>query len=72
VPSTRLKTQKGSQRILNIARQALIDDGAYFPEANSLDVIGGHENGFIAAATEAFAKHYPLALKPQHFWLTIL
>ena len=55
-----------------MARQALIDDGAYFPEANSLEVIGGHENGFIAAATMAFAKHYPLAVKPQHFWLLIL
>ena len=55
-----------------MARQALIDEGAYFPEANLLNVIDGHENGLIAAATEAFAKHYPLALKPQHFWLTIL
>ena len=55
-----------------MARQALIDDGAYFPEANSLDVISGHENGFIAAATEASAEHYPLAVKPQHFWLLIL
>ena len=55
-----------------MARKALIDEGAYFPEGNSLDVIGGHENGFIAAATMAFAKHYPLAVKPQHFWLLIL
>lgn len=26
----------------------------------------------IAAATAAFAGHYPLAVKPQHFWLMIL
>ena len=72
MPSTRLKTHKCSQRIRNMSRQSLIDDGAYFPEANSLDVISGHENGFIAAATKAFAEHYPLAVKPQHFWLLIL
>jgi hypothetical protein len=55
-----------------LARQNLIDEGSLFPEAKSLDVISGHENGFIAAATEAFANHYPLAVKPQHFWLMIL
>ena len=55
-----------------MARRNLIDEGSLFSEAKSLDVITGHENGFIAAATEAFANHYPLAVKPQHFWLMIL
>jgi len=31
----------------------------------------GHRHGFIAAVSEAFARHYPLALRPQHFWLLI-
>jgi hypothetical protein len=31
----------------------------------------GHRNGFIAAVTAAFAHHYPLALRPQHFWLLV-
>ena len=33
---------------------------------------GWHPHGFIAAAISAFANHYPLALRPQHFWLMIL
>ena len=33
---------------------------------------GCHPHGFIAAAVSAFANHYPLALRPQHFWLMIL
>ena len=37
-----------------------------------MDVIQGHDNGFICAAIEAFDNHYPLALRPQHFWLMIL
>eukprot|EP01052_Picozoa_sp_SAG31_P017612 SAG31_NODE_1213_length_9359_cov_4.298164_7_plen_88_part_00 len=31
----------------------------------------GHEHGFIAAVTAAFKDHYPLALRPQHFWLMV-
>ena len=34
-------------------------------------LVGGHEHGFIAAVTAAFRDHYPLSLKPQHFWLMI-
>jgi hypothetical protein len=32
----------------------------------------GHKNGFVAAATLAFAEHYPLAIRPQHLWILIL
>jgi hypothetical protein len=31
-----------------------------------------HKNGFIGAAIQAFKKHYPLEVKPIHFWLLIM
>lgn len=34
-------------------------------------LLDGHRHGFIAAVTAAFAHHYPLALRPQHFWLLV-
>ena len=30
-----------------------------------------HKHGFIAAITAAFRDHYPLKLKPQHFWIMV-
>jgi hypothetical protein len=29
----------------------------------------GHRHGFISVVTADFAEHYPLALRPQRFWL---
>jgi len=31
-----------------------------------------HPHGFLAAAVDAFANHYPLALSPDHFWILVL
>jgi hypothetical protein len=31
----------------------------------------GHAHGFISAVTSAFKDHYPLALRPQHFFLLV-
>lgn len=31
----------------------------------------GHKHGFISAVTAAFKDHYPLALRPQHFFLLV-
>merc|ERR1711920_412695 len=53
--------------------KGLVDAGGMFnfsPDATVLDKV--HPHGFIAAATAAFASHYPLAIRPQHFWLMIL
>lgn len=55
------------------APPGLVDAGGVMPHDPSEEVIGGsHPHGFIAAAISAFANHYPLALRPQHFWLMIL
>ena len=55
------------------APPSLVDAGGVMPHDPSEEVIEGcHPHGFIAAAVSAFANHYPLALRPQHFWLMIL
>lgn len=41
-------------------------------DASDLVISEGHPHGFITAAVSAFANHYPLAVRPQHFWLMIL
>jgi len=51
----------------------LIDQGALFPESKNINQIkASHENGFVAAAAEAFSRHYPLVMAPQHVWMMIL
>jgi len=55
------------------APPGLVDAGGVMPHDPSEELIeGSHPHGFIAAAISAFANHYPLALRPQHFWLMIL
>ena len=55
------------------APPGLVDAGGVMPHDPSEEVVeGSHPHGFIAAAISAFANHYPLALRPQHFWLMIL
>jgi len=52
--------------------RGLVDAGgryAHPPGERMLE--DGHEHGFIAAVTAAFKGHYPLALRPQHFWLMV-
>lgn len=54
-------------------KNKLIDEGGLFPEAKQTNIIkDAHENGFVAAAVEAFSRHYPLVLSPTHFWMMIL
>jgi len=51
----------------------LVDQGGIMRHDESELVLrDGHAHGFIAAALAAFANHYPLALRPQHFWLMVL
>jgi hypothetical protein len=51
----------------------LIDPTSYFPEAETTNVIQRwHKNNFISAIITAFSEHFPLALRPQHFWILIL
>ena len=75
VPTELLKTKPLDrlieERILDSAR--LVDAGGVMPHDPNEELIEGcHPHGFIAAAVSAFANHYPLALRPQHFWLMIL
>ena len=75
VPTELLKTKPLDrlieERILDSA--SLVDAGGVMPHDPSEEGIEGwHPHGFIAAAVSAFANHYPLALRPQHFWLMIL
>lgn len=51
----------------------LVDDGGKLPHDPDEQVLAeGHPHGFISAAIAAFSQHYPIALRPQHFWLMIL
>ena len=53
-------------------KDQLVDEGGMSGHPDGQRVlVGGHEHGFIAAVTAAFRDHYPLSLKPQHFWLMI-
>ena len=53
-------------------KDQLVDLGGIssHPEGERI-LIGVHTHGFIAAVTAAFRDHYPLKLKPQHFWLMV-
>merc|ERR1712232_1054137 len=77
VPAERLHTQPLAQVMQQLAAKesgkGLIDAGGLFDFEDSATVLSRcHPHGFIAAATAAFANHYPLAVRPQHFWLMIL
>ena len=53
-------------------RAGLVDGGGQSQHPSGQRMLSdGHRHGFIAAVTAAFAHHYPLTLKPQHFWLMI-
>merc|ERR1719282_577954 len=55
------------------SKKGLVDAGGMFSFEESRTLVARlHPHGFIAAAIEAFANHYPLALRPQHFWLMVL
>merc|ERR1712178_324637 len=77
VPTTSLPAYSMGEAMEAIAKReskkGLVDAGGMFSfDANRRLVAETHPHGFIAAATAAFAKHYPLAVRPQHFWLMIL
>ena len=74
VPKTKLKTITTRAAIEQAARNAggLIDEGGMSVHPNDEQMLTGvHKHGFIAAVTSAWTKHYPLILRPQHFWLMI-
>eukprot|EP00747_Dinoflagellata_sp_TGD_P162443 gnl/TRDRNA2_/TRDRNA2_180066_c0_seq1.p1 gnl/TRDRNA2_/TRDRNA2_180066_c0~~gnl/TRDRNA2_/TRDRNA2_180066_c0_seq1.p1 ORF type:complete len:503 (-),score=116.03 gnl/TRDRNA2_/TRDRNA2_180066_c0_seq1:90-1481(-) len=72
LPAEALASIPSAERIEQLAKGNLIDTGAkstHAPEERML--VYGHEHGFISAVTAAFKDHYPLALRPQHFWLMV-
>jgi hypothetical protein len=74
VPSSSLNMMSINERISHLSKSKLIDQGgssAYKTPDIPL-IVQGHPHGFIAAVTSAFKDHYPLSLRPQHFWLLIL
>jgi hypothetical protein len=57
---------------LELPRLGLVDAGGQSQHPDGQQMLSrGHRHGFIAAVTAAFADHYPLKLRPQHFWLLI-
>jgi hypothetical protein len=74
VPSSAVQATSNENRMNSLAGEGgVIDSGGYSKcKAPLLAVRRCHRHGFIAAVTTAFANHYPLALRPQHFWLMIL
>jgi hypothetical protein len=61
-------TARGAQKLPTI-----VDEGGYSKHKCVFvehDDISG--NAFIDAITTAFDKHYPLLLKPDHFWLMVV
>lgn len=57
---------------VEMQRLGLVDAGGMCQHpAGERMLASGHQHGFIAAVTAAFANHYPLTLRPQHFWLLI-
>lgn len=77
VPASRLATNSLAAVVQRLAceecEKGLIDQGGVFHFAEGAEVLSQvHPHGFIAAATAAFANHYPLAVRPQHFWMMIL
>jgi len=77
VPEERLPSRPLDEHLVGLATKdapgkGLVDVGGQMPANGHPPIItGGHYNGFISAIITAFAKHYPLALRPQHFWLCI-
>jgi len=77
VPTNRLPTRRLASVVEELAsiesQKGLIDNGGVFDFPANANVLANvHPHGFIAAATAAFANHYPLAVRPQHFWMMIL
>jgi hypothetical protein len=72
IPSSVVQATSNENRMNSLAGEdGVIDSGGYSKCKVPL-LAAGHRHGFIAAVTTAFAKHFPLALRPQHFWLMIL
>lgn len=77
VPKERLAGADLRGRVRTLADKVggggLVDAGGCMPIEEGATVLArGHDHGFIAAATAAFAQHYPMAVRPQHFWLMIM
>merc|ERR1719399_926026 len=75
IPAERLSAKSYETIIEALARkesrEGLVDQGGRAHlDVKLLERV--HHHGFIAAATAAFANHYPLALRPNHLWLLIL
>jgi hypothetical protein len=70
LPSKPLACLPTNARIAQLAEGKLVDEGGMSLGDEPM-LVTGHPHGFIAAVTAAFAEHYPLALRPQHFWLMI-
>ena len=49
----------------------LVDAGGFDMDSDSA-ISTGSVNAFVSTAVDAFYRHYPLALRPQHIWLLIL
>jgi hypothetical protein len=57
---------------LNSRNTTLPADHTRTASSNTSHLIkDGHKNAFVGAAVLAFAKHFPLELKPDHFWLLV-
>jgi len=76
VPGERLPTLPYQQCVTKLANKesskGLIDSGGMADMGDAMLLANGHYHGFISATTAAFANHYPLAVRPQHFWCLIL
>ena len=77
VPVKRLPTLPYQQCLIKLANKessikGLIDSGGMAHMGDATFLANGHYHGFISATTAAFANHYPLSLRPQHFWCPIL
>ena len=69
----RLRMSGDSAPSHSSSSMALVDDGGMMQHEPEEELLrDGHSHGFITAAISAFANHYPLAIRPQHFWLMIL
>merc|ERR1719453_2441128 len=77
VPKERLRLEPVQAVIRRLAAESggggLVDAGGAMPLDAVAPLLADYRShGFIAAATAAFANHYPLSVRPQHFWLMIL
>ena len=77
VPTARLGTRPLAGLVTQLAnedsKQGLVDPGGMMRLSDADMVLdAGHYHGFISAACAAFANHFPLSVRPQHFWLLIL